>query len=238
VDAVEDIAVGQRVAGADLGAVAAYTLDGSGTGEVDVETFSGDKATVTITGINIHPSIAKGKMLNAVKVAAAFLDRLPQGRCSPETTADREPYIHPYMIDGGVGTTTIHCLLRSFDSPELESLANTLRAIARDVEAAFPQAKVEVQVRQQYRNMKDGIGKEPRAIPYAVEAMKRLGITAKLNSIRGGTDGTLLTAKGLPTPNLSTGEHNFHSPLEWTCLEEMETAVAVLVELVKVWAGR
>ena len=220
----------------DLGADVAYTLDGAGTGEIDIETFSADRATITITGINIHPSIAKGRMLNAVKVAAAFLDKLPKGSCSPETTEKRESYLHPYTIEGGVGKTTIHCLLRSFDTPELERLANQLRAMAKQVETEFPLCKIDVETKQQYRNMKDGIAKEPRAIPYAFEAMKRVGITPLLNSIRGGTDGALLTAKGLPTPNLSTGEHNFHSPLEWTCLEEMETAVRVVLELVQVWA--
>jgi tripeptide aminopeptidase len=222
----------------DLGADVAYTLDGSGVGEIDTETFSADKATITITGINIHPSIAKSRMLNAIKVAAAFIDKLPKGSLSPETTCDREPYLHPYIIEGGVGKTVIHCLLRSFDTPELTKLADQLKSIGRDVERDFPEAQIEVAVNQQYRNMKDGIAKEPRAIPFAVEAMKRLGITAKQNSIRGGTDGALLTAKGLPTPNLSTGEHNFHSPLEWTCLEEMETAVNVVIELAKVWAGK
>ncbi|MFO0936245.1 MAG: peptidase T [Gemmataceae bacterium] len=233
----EEIGKGvQHLEPADLGADVAYTLDGAGSGEIDIETFSADRATVTITGVNIHPSIAKGRMVNAVKVASAFLDRLPKGTLSPESTANREPFIHPYTIEGGVGQTTIHCLLRTFDTPQLSEQAELLRTIARETEASFPHAKVQVEIVKQYRNMKDGIAREPRAIPHAIEAMKRVGITAKLNSIRGGTDGALLTAKGLPTPNLSTGEHNFHSPLEWTCLEEMETAVAVLVELVKVWA--
>lgn len=223
---------------AELGADVAYTLDGSGQGEIDVETFSADKATITVTGANIHPSIAKSRMLNSMKVAASFLDKLPKGTCSPETTAGREPYLHPYTIDGGVGKTTIHCLIRSFDTEELPKLADILRTAAKRTLAEFPSAAIEVEIKPQYRNMKDGLGKEPRAVPFAVEAMKRVGLTATLNSIRGGTDGTMLTAKGLPTPNLSTGEHNFHSPLEWTCLEEMETAVRVLVELIQVWAGK
>jgi tripeptide aminopeptidase len=175
-------------------------------------------------------------MINAVKLAAEFIDRLPKTILSPETTDGRDPFVHPYQIEGGVGKTIITCLLRSFDTAELDEIAEQLRHHAAVVMEQFPGSLLEVVVTPQYRNMKDGIAKEPRAIPYAVEAMKRVGITAKQNSIRGGTDGALLSAKGLPTPNLSTGEHNFHSPLEWTCLEEMETAVQVVLELVKVWA--
>jgi tripeptide aminopeptidase len=235
----EEIGKGtQHLDPADLGADVAYTLDGAGTGEIDVETFSADKATITVTGVNIHPSMGKGRMMNAVKVAGAFLESMPKGQLSPETTEGREPFVHPYTIEGGVGSTTIHCLLRSFDTSELAVLAARLRDHATQTEKAFPGSKIDIAVTSQYRNMKDGLAKEPRAIPYAVEAMKRAGLTPSLNSIRGGTDGALLTAKGLPTPNLSTGEHNFHSPLEWTCLEEMETAVRVLVELIQVWVGK
>jgi tripeptide aminopeptidase len=221
---------------ASLGADVAYTLDGAGTGEIDVETFSGDKAVITFTGTNIHPSIGKDRMVNAIKLAAEFLDRLPKTTLSPETTEGREPFVHPYQIEGGVARATITMLLRSFDTPELATIAGQLERLGQSVLERFPKGKIEIAITPQYRNMKDGLGKEPRAVPAAVEAMKRLGVTAKLNSIRGGTDGTLLTAKGLPTPNLSTGEHNFHSPLEWTCLEEMQMAVNVILELVQVWA--
>jgi tripeptide aminopeptidase len=222
----------------DLGADVAYTLDGQGAGEIEAETFSADKATVTIAGVNIHPSIAKGRMVNAVRLAGLFLDRLPQRTLSPESTADRDGFLHPYQIEGGVAETKIHFLLRDFDTAKLADEAGLLREIGRGVEREFPAAKVTVEVKQQYRNMRDGIAKEPRAVPYAVEAVKRAGLEPKLLSIRGGTDGALLTAKGLPTPNLSCGEHTPHSPLEWTCLEEMEAAVRTLEELVKVWAGR
>lgn len=220
------------------GAVVAYTLDGSGTGEIESETFSADAATVTITGVNIHPALAKDRMTNAVKLAGAFLDRLPPDRLSPETTAGRDGFVHPYTIAGGVGEVTINFLLRDFDTPRLAEYAELLREIGRQVERDHPAAKVSVAVRRQYRNMRDGIGKEPRAVKYAEEATRRAGRTPVFKSIRGGTDGALLTEKGLPTPNLSTGEHNFHSPLEWTCLEEMEAAVRVVLELCQVWAGR
>ncbi len=222
----------------DLGADAAYTLDGAGTGEVEAETFSADKATVTITGVNIHPAIAKGRMINAVRLAGKFLDRLPQQRLTPETTADREGFLHPYLIDGGVPKTTIHILLRDFETPQLAEKADLLRAVAKQLETEFPGASIDVDVKAQYRNMRDGMHREPRAVPFAVEAIRRAGLVPKQTIIRGGTDGARLTELGLPTPNLSTGEHNLHSPLEWTCLEEMATNVRVLVELVKVWAGR
>jgi tripeptide aminopeptidase len=219
-----------------LGAVVGYTLDGMGQGEIEGETFSADKATVTITGVNIHPSIAKGKMVNAIRLAGMFLDRLPRSALAPEVTAGRQGFIHPYQIDGGVPQTTLHFLLRDFETPKLAEEADLLRAIANQLRTEFPAATIDVQVKKQYRNMADGVKKEPRAMAYAVEAMKRAGLEPKILSIRGGTDGSRLTELGLPTPNLSTGEHNPHSPLEWTCLEEMETAVNVLVELAQVWS--
>jgi tripeptide aminopeptidase len=219
-----------------LGAVVGYTLDGSGTGEIEGETFSADKATVTIRGVNIHPSIGKGKMVNAIRLAGMFLDRLPRARLSPETTEGREGFLHPYTISGGVAEVTIQILLRDFDTPQLAVEADLLRATAKQIEAEYPAASVAVEVTKQYRNMADGMKAEPRAVAYAEEAMRRAGLTPRIGIIRGGTDGSRLTELGLPTPNLSTGEHNLHSPLEWTCLEEMEVAVKVLVELAQVWA--
>lgn len=223
---------------AQIGAVVAYTLDGAGTAEIEDETFSADGATVTITGVNIHPSIGKGRMVNAVRLAGAFLDRLPKRRMSPETTDGRDGFIHPLGIEGGVGEVKINFILRDFDTPKLAEQAEMLRAIARQIETEFPEAAVKVETRKQYRNMKDGIAKVPQAVTFAAEAVRRAGMEPKHKIIRGGTDGSQLTEKGLPTPNLSTGEHNPHSPLEWTCLEEMEAAVRVVVELCQVWAGR
>jgi tripeptide aminopeptidase len=222
----------------EIGAVVAYTLDGTGSGEIESETFSADLAVITITGVNIHPALAKGRMTNAVRLAGAFLERLPKRVLSPETTADRQGFLHPYVIEGGVGEVKIRCLLRDFDTPKLAEYADLLREAGRQIEREYPEARVQINVTQQYRNMRDGIAREPRAIKYAEEATRRAGIEPKFKIIRGGTDGAMLTAKGLPTPNLSTGEHNFHSPLEWTCLEEMEAAVRVIIELCKVWAGR
>ena len=223
---------------AEIGAAVAYTLDGQGTAEIEGETFSADRATVTITGVNIHPSIGKGRMLNAVKLAAKFLEFLPQHRLSPETTADRDGFVHPYTVEGGVGQVKLQFLLRDFETVRLAEQAEMLREFGRQLVGDFPKAGVDVTVVAQYRNMRDGMEKEPRAVPFALEAVRRAGQTPRQLSIRGGTDGAQLTAKGLPTPNISCGEHNPHSPLEWTCLEEMDANVKVLVELVQVWAGK
>jgi tripeptide aminopeptidase len=222
---------------AELGATVGYTLDGMGDGEIEAETFSADKATITFYGVNIHPSIAKGKMVNALRMAGSFLEGLPR-ELAPEKTEGREGFVHPYQIEGGVGKTMIGMLLRDFITSKLADQADLLRARAVAVERQFPGGKVDVSIQPQYRNMADGMKKEPRAVAYAVEAMKAAGLKPRIGSIRGGTDGSQLTAKGLPTPNLSTAEHTIHSPLEWTCLEEMQSAVRVLVELVKRWAQR
>ncbi|MGL4421675.1 MAG: peptidase T, partial [Gemmataceae bacterium] len=222
---------------AQIGAVVAYTLDGQGVGEIECETFSADRATVTITGINTHPGMATGVMVNAIRIAAAFIDRLPQKMLTPETTSDRGGFLHPYILEAGVAQATIQILLRDFETAKLAEYATLLNAIATSVRAEYPGATISVNVQEQYRNMHDGIAKEPRALAYALEAFRRAGITPRQTIIRGGTDGALLTAKGLPTPNLSTGEHNIHSPLEWVCVEEMEQCVAMLVELVQVWAS-
>jgi tripeptide aminopeptidase len=218
-----------------LGAHVGYTLDGGGTGEIDGETFSADLAVVKVTGINIHPAIAKGRMVNAVRIAGAFLDRLPWMALSQETTADREGFLHPYRIEGGVGEVTMRILLRDFDTAKLQQHADVLQDVARVLQAEHPRARIDIQVTPQYRNMAEGLGKEPRAFTFAEEAMRRAGLEPKRTIVRGGTDGSRLTELGLPTPNLSTGEHNLHSPLEWTCLEEMETAERVLVELAQLW---
>src|SRR5262245_7131209 len=220
-----------------LGAHVGYTLDGGGTGEIDVETFSADLALVTITGVNIHPAIAKGRMFNAMRLAGAFLERLPWLSLSPETTSDRQGFLHPYRIEGGVAQTALRILLRDFETAKLAVKAQFLRDVARLLEAEHPSAKIDVQVTPQYRNMAEGLTKEPRAVAHAETAMRRAGLEPKLTIVRGGTDGSRLTELGLPTPNLSCGEHNLHSPLEWTCLEEMATAVRVLVELAQVWGG-
>jgi len=218
-----------------LGAVVGYTLDGGATAEIDYETFSADLAVVKITGVNIHPAIAKGAMVNAVRIAGDFIARLPWLSLSPETTADREGFLHPYTIEGGVGAVTLRILLRDFDTAKLKERADLLETIAAALRAEHPLAKIDVQVTAQYRNMADGLRKEPRSLDLAEIAMQRVGLKPKRTIVRGGTDGSRLTELGLPTPNLSTGEHNLHSPLEFTCLEEMDIARQVLVELAQLW---
>jgi len=219
-----------------LGAVAGYTLDGQGADTIDVETFSADLAVVTIRGVNIHPSIAKGRMTNALRVAADFVGRLPRDTLSPETTEDREGFLHPYEIRGGVAEVTVRILLRDFDTPRLEELADRLRAAAGESTAHFPRARIDVAIRPQYRNMAEGLAKEPRAVACAEQALERLGRKARLTIVRGGTDGSRLTEMGLPCPNLATGQHNPHSPLEWACLEEMVLSAEWLVALAQAWA--
>jgi tripeptide aminopeptidase len=220
-----------------LGAVCGYTLDGGGTGEIDVETFSADLAVVTITGVNIHPAIAKGAMVNAVRVAGQLLDRLPWLTLAPETTAEREGFLHPYRIEGGVAQVTLRILLRDFVTAKLTQKAQLLEQLVAGLRAEHPRATIDVKVTPQYRNMAEGLAREPRAVLFAEEAMRQAGVTPKRTIVRGGTDGSRLTELGLPTPNLSAGEHNLHSPLEFTCLEEMATAVRVLIELAKCWAA-
>jgi tripeptide aminopeptidase len=219
-----------------LGAVVGYTLDGGGVGEIDVETLSADLAVVTLTGVNVHPGIAKGRMVNALRLAGHFIDQLPRHLLTPETTENRAGFLHPYRIEGGVAEVTLRVLLRDFDTALLAEKAALLRQIGQLVVREYPQARVDVQVTPQYRNMALGLARDPRAVAFAEEAMRRAGITPRKTIVRGGTDGSRLTEMGLPTPNLSTGEHNLHSPLEWTCLEEMATAVRVLVELAQVWS--
>lgn len=218
-----------------LGAVVGYTLDGEGQGYVEFETFSADLATVTITGVNTHPGYAKGKMVNALRIASEFVRRMPTDRLEPSVTEGREGFLHPYVFEGGVAESTIRILLRDFDDAKLVEYRDLLHTIANQLLDEYPAAQISVVIKVQYRNMAAGIAKEPRAVDLARKAMTRVGIEPKSSLVRGGTDGSRLTEMGLPTPNLSTGMHDYHSPKEWACLEEMESAVRVLVELAKLW---
>ncbi len=218
-----------------LGALVAYTLDGEGAGGIENETFSADLATVTITGVNIHPGYGKDKMVNAIRIAGEFIARMPNVGLSPETTSGREGFLHPYVIEGGVPEVKIKILLRDFATPKLAEKRAMLEELAEKLNEEFPKASVKVDVQEQYRNMADWMSKEPRAVELAEKAMKALGLKPEMASIRGGTDGSRLTEQGLPTPNLSTGMHNFHSPLEWACLEEMDAARKILIQLAQEW---
>jgi tripeptide aminopeptidase len=233
-----DEEVGRGTDKADLNkinATCAYTLDGESAGELENETFSADLATVVITGVNIHPGLATGRMVNAIRLAGQFLSRLPWHRLAPETTGKRDGFLHPYVIEGGVPAVKIKILLRSFVTAELAEEAKIVQNIAATLAAEHPKAKIDVNVTKQYRNMLEHLEKEPRAVKLAADAYRKLGIEPKYRSIRGGTDGSRLSEMGLPTPNLSCGMHNFHSPLEFACLEEMDAAVKLLVQLAQLW---
>jgi len=219
-----------------IGATVCYTFDGHGADEIDVETFSADAAVVAVRGVNVHPSIAKGRMVNAIRAAGIFIEQLPGDHLAPEVTDGREGFLHPHDIRGRVGEVTLQLLLRDFDTPRLAEYAQLLHRIARLTEQRVPGVSVQVETKPQYRNMADGLAAEPRAVGYAEEALARLGRQPRRTTVRGGTDGSRLTELGLPTPNLSSGQHTPHSVLEWACLEEMVVAVDWAVAIAERWA--
>ena len=214
-----------------------YTFDGGGANQIDVETFSADLAIVKFQGINIHPSIAKDKMVNAMRMVGAFLERMP-ARQSPEQTDGRQGFLHPYSLESGVGEASLKVILRSFDSADLKTQVEMLQSIAAEVSEQYLGGSVTVEARKQYRNMAEGLSAEPRAVEFAIGAHERLNRRPEQSIIRGGTDGSQLTEMGLPTPNLSSGQHNVHSKLEFACLDEMVQACEVGVEIVKIWAEK
>ncbi len=234
-----DEEIGRGIEGLDfekLGGICAYTLDSGGAGTVDCETFSADQAVVTVTGVNSHPSEAKAKgMVNAIRILGQFIARIPTDRLAPEVTDGRDGFLHPYSLEGGVARASARIILRDFETPGLQEYADLLESIAADLRRSHPRAAIDVQIRRQYRNMRDGLAGEPRAVAKALEAIRAAGMEPKLDIIRGGTDGSLMTERGLPCPNLSCGQHNVHSPLEWASLWEMQQAVEVLVQLAIGW---
>ena len=219
---------------ARFGAVCAYTLDGGGRGELEYESFSADAMTVTFHGFNTHPGYAKDRMVNAIKLAAEFITRLPADGLSPETTEGREGYVHPYVVDASVERTSVKVLIRDFASSGLRQKETLVERIAREVVVGM-RARMEVTIDQQYRNMREVLDTHPEVVERAREAMRRAGVQPIERAIRGGTDGSRLSFMGLPTPNLFAGEHNFHSRLEWVSAQDMDKAVEVIVELCKVW---
>jgi tripeptide aminopeptidase len=218
-----------------LGAKYAYTIDGSSRGEVEIETFSADAVNINIIGKNIHPGYAKGIMVNSMKVAAHFIDNLPKDKLSPETTEKREGYFHPVAMKGNEEKTTIKFIIRDFNTSNLKKFEDILKSIAEESVAKFPGSKLEFEVIEQYRNMKEILDDHPQVYEYAFEAMKNLDIELITHPIRGGTDGSRLSFMGLPTPNIFAGEHSFHSQLEWVAIQDMEMAVKVIVEIAQVW---
>ena len=215
----------------------AYTVDGETPGEIENETFCADSATVTFTGINVHPGYAKDKLVSAIKGAAMFVEKLP-GHMTPETTEKREGYIHPIFIDGGVEQIVLKLILRDFDEEPLKYQRVILDGIARRVIDAFPGLQVDIDYAESYRNMRFVLDDHPHAMEYALEAVKRAGLEPVLNLIRGGTDGARLSFMGLPTPNIFTGGHLFHSRFEWIAVGGMQAAVDTLVELVQIWVEK
>jgi tripeptide aminopeptidase len=221
-----------------FGARYAYTMDGGPRGELEYESFSADAITITFRGFNTHPGYAKGRMVNAIKLAARFIERLPADRMSPETTGGRDGFVHPYVVEAGVDRTSVKLLLRDFSTPRLREQEAWLRRLAADVVADVPGAAVEATVQESYRNMREVLDAHPLVVEHAREAIRRAGLTVRERPIRGGTDGSRLSFMGLPTPNIFAGEQNFHSRLEWVSVQDMEKAVDVIVELARVWEER
>ena len=221
-----------------FGAVAAYTVDGSTAGEIQQETFSGAQVRMRVRGRAIHPGWAKGELVNAIKLAAQIVARLPEDRLSPETTADREGYVHPVVISGDSSEVELRFIVRDFENDLLDRHVEFLHDIATEVAAADERCSIEVESRIQYRNMRDTLEQHPEIVANLEEAVRRVGLEPKRTAIRGGTDGSALTEMGLPTPNIFTGGHDAHSEREWICVEDMGLAAATVVELAQVWAER
>ena len=217
-----------------FGARYAYTMDGGARGEIESESFSADQMVVTFQGFNTHPGYARGRMVNAIKAAAAFVDRLPR-EMSPETTSAYEGFVHPYAMQASVDRTTVTLIVRDFVTARLRDKEDMLTKLANEAAARFAGARVDVSIQEQYRNMREELDRHPQVVDHAREAIRRAGLTPHSSPIRGGTDGSKLSFMGLPTPNLFAGEHLFHSRLEWVSVAEMEDAVRVIVELCRVW---
>lgn len=215
----------------------AYTVDGDTPGELNKETFSANLATITVHGRNIHPGSAKNIMVNSIKCMADIIARFPKD-CSPETTEGYEPYIHPHIVSGEEAKSELKILLRDFNTPGLEVLKKKLEAIIAEVQPLHPKAKIEMNIIEQYRNMKDYMGDDSLGLQCMWEATKRAGIEPKWVPIRGGTDGSRLTEKGLPCPNIFTGGQNYHGPTEWLSVWGMEKSVETVVNLVQVWVEK
>ena len=220
-----------------FGARCAYTLDGSSLGELQDETFSALAMTITITGVDVHPGFATGILVNAAKLAGRVLAGLPTG-LSPETTSGREGFVHPVGVQGDATRTVVELIVRDFDDALLDEHVALVRGLAEEVVGSEPRARLEVEVREQYRNMRRHLDAVPEVTAAALQAIEREGIAPVRSPIRGGTDGSILSARGLPTPNIFTGGHEYHSVREWASVPEMAAAAAVVVHLAAVWAER
>ena len=236
-----DEEVGRGVAHVDmkkLGADFGYTLDGGDAGSLEDETFSADGVQVIIHGVIAHPGYAKDKMINAMKIAGRILDALPKDRLSPESTEGRRGFIHPVRVEGIAEKCTIDFIVRDFETPGLKKKEDFLRTLVEETVRAHPKASFEYIVTEQYRNMKEVLDRHSRVVEYAKEAIARTGLELKMESIRGGTDGSRLSFMGLPCPNLFAGEQAIHSKLEFISVQDMNKAVETMVYLVQIWEER
>lgn len=218
-----------------LGADFGYTVDGEAIGTLEDETFSADGVKITIHGVSTHPGYAIGKLENALKIAAEILARLPKDKLSPETTQDKEGFIHPVQMEGIQEKAVLSFIIRDFTVAGLHEKEALLKGIMEGVLKEYPNSSAEFKVQEQYRNMKEVLDRHPEVIQNALTAMERAGLNPIQRSIRGGTDGSRLSFMGLPCPNIFAGEHAFHSKLEWVSVQDMEKAVEVIVELASVW---
>ncbi len=236
-----DEEVGQGTAKVDmqkLGAQFGYTLDGGEAGSLEDETFSADGATITIYGVIVHPGYAKDKLVNALKIAGAVLDALPKNEWSPETTEGKQGFVHPTAVNGIAEKATIQFIVRDFTNEGLAAHHTRLKQIAQEVLAQYPGATMEYTTQEQYRNMKQVLDQHPQVAAYAKEAIERAGLTVKIESIRGGTDGSRFSYIGMPCPNIFTGMQNIHSKLEWIGTKDMAKAAETIVHLSMIWEER
>ena len=233
-----DEEVGQGTAKADmqkLGAAFGYTMDGGEAGSLEDETFSADGATITVHGVIVHPGYAKNKLVNALKVAGAVLDALPKNEWSPETTEERQGFVHPTSVNGIAEKATLQFIVRDFTLEGLKQHHERLERTARETVAKFEGAAMQYVVREQYRNMKEVLDGCPQVAAYAAEAIQRAGLNVKKESIRGGTDGSRFSYMGMPCPNIFTGMQNIHSKLEWIGIKDMAKAAETIVHLAMIW---
>lgn len=212
-----------------------YTIDGETLGHLEDETFSADGVTLTVFGFSTHPGFAKGKMQSAIKIASEIVEKLPKKTLSPESTEKRQGFVHPISMNGTIEKMTLKFIIRDFSDNGLKKHKAFLKKHAQDILKKYPKCSFEFEVKPQYRNMKQVIKKHPSIVKHAIEAIKRSGIKPIRTSIRGGTDGSLLSYKGLPCPNIFAGEHAFHSKQEWTSIQDMQKAVETIVNLCMIW---
>jgi tripeptide aminopeptidase len=221
-----------------LGAEFAYTMDGETAGHIEDETFSADAAVITIEGVATHPGFAKGRMEHAIKIAAAIVEALPKDTCSPETTEGKEGFLHPVSLSGALEKATLGLIVRDFNDQGLKQKEELLEQIIGTVMKDYPRSTCQLEIRPQYRNMKQVVDRHPQLVDNAVEAIKRAGLKPVKGSIRGGTDGSRLSFMGLPCPNIFAGEHAFHSRTEWVSVQDMEKAMQTIVHLAMIWEER